>query len=41
MAAAHGLMDTSEAYMMLSGYRTPQTNAMLRSRGGGAAAIGF
>lgn len=37
MAAAHNMMDTSEAYMMLSGFRTPQTNALLRNRGGGAA----
>ena len=37
MAAAHALMDTSEAYMMLSGFRTPQTNAMLRSRSRGVA----
>ena len=32
MAAAHNLMDVSEPYMLLSGYRSPQTNAMLRSR---------
>ncbi len=31
-AAAHSLMDTDEPYMMLSGYRSPETNAMLRSR---------
>ncbi|NNF71948.1 MAG: DUF882 domain-containing protein [Rhodobacteraceae bacterium] len=31
-AAAKSLMDTDEAYMMLSGYRSPETNAMLRSR---------
>ena len=37
MAAAHRLMRTSEPYMLLSGYRTPQTNAMLRSRSGGVA----
>ena len=37
MAAAHGLMDVSEPYMMLSGYRSPQTNAMLRSRSRGVA----
>lgn len=36
-AAAHRLMDTDEPYMLLSGYRTPQTNAMLRSRLGGVA----
>jgi uncharacterized protein YcbK (DUF882 family) len=32
MAAAHRLMDVTEPYMMLSGYRSPQTNAALRSR---------
>lgn len=37
MAAAHRLMDASEPYMLLSGYRSPQTNAMLRSRSRGVA----
>lgn len=37
MAAAHNLMDANEPYMMLSGYRSPQTNAMLRSRSKGVA----
>ena len=32
MAAAHNLMDIDEPYLLLSGYRTPQTNAMLRRR---------
>ncbi|WP_298835886.1 DUF882 domain-containing protein [uncultured Roseobacter sp.] len=32
MAAAHNMLDASEPYMLLSGYRSPQTNAMLRSR---------
>jgi uncharacterized protein YcbK (DUF882 family) len=36
-AAAHNLLDTSEPYMLLSGYRCPETNAMLRSRSGGVA----
>lgn len=36
-AASHRLLQTSEPYMMLSGYRSPQTNAMLRSRSGGVA----
>lgn len=36
-AASHRLMDTDEPYMMLSGYRSPQTNAMLRARSGGVA----
>ena len=37
MAAAHGLMDVREPYLMLSGYRSPKTNAMLRSRSRGVA----
>ena len=37
MAAAHNLLDAEEPYMLLSGYRSPQTNAMLRSRSRGVA----
>ncbi len=37
MAAAHNLMDVSEPYLLLSGYRSPKTNAMLRSKSGGVA----
>jgi len=37
MAAAHRLMDVSEPYMLLSGYRCAATNAMLRSKSGGVA----
>ncbi len=37
MAAAHGLLDVNEPYMLLSGYRSPETNAMLRSRSRGVA----
>jgi uncharacterized protein YcbK (DUF882 family) len=37
MAAAHNLMDVSEPYMLLSGYRSPATNAMLRNRSSGVA----
>jgi len=37
MAAAHRLMDENEPYMLLSGYRSPQTNAMLRSQSRGVA----
>ena len=37
MAAAHRLMDVSEPYMLLSGYRSPATNAMLRSNSRGVA----
>ncbi|MEM6375305.1 MAG: DUF882 domain-containing protein [Pseudomonadota bacterium] len=37
MAAAHNLMDVREPYMLLSGYRSPKTNAMLRAKGRGVA----
>lgn len=37
MAAAHRLMDVSEPYMLLSGYRSPETNQMLRSKSSGVA----
>jgi len=37
MAASHSLLDVEEPYMLLSGYRSPQTNAMLRSRSRGVA----
>lgn len=37
MSAAHRMMDTDEPYMLLSGYRTPETNAYLRQRSGGVA----
>lgn len=37
MAAAHNLLDADEPYMLLSGYRSPKTNAMLRSRSRGVA----
>ena len=37
MAAAHNMMDANEPYMLLSGYRSPKTNAMLRSRLKGVA----
>lgn len=36
-AASHRLLDTSEPYMLLSGYRSPATNAMLRARSHGVA----
>ena len=36
-AAAHRLMDVNEPYMMLSGYRSPKTNSMLRSKSAGVA----
>ena len=37
MAASHNLMDIREPYLLLSGYRSPKTNAMLRSRSRGVA----
>jgi uncharacterized protein YcbK (DUF882 family) len=37
MAASHALLDVTEPYTLLSGYRSPQTNAMLRRRSGGVA----
>ncbi|MEM8959403.1 MAG: DUF882 domain-containing protein [Pseudomonadota bacterium] len=37
MSATHQMLDVEEPYTLLSGYRTPQTNAMLRRRSGGAA----
>lgn len=37
MAASHNLLEVSEPYMMLSGYRSPGTNAMLRSNSRGVA----
>lgn len=36
-AASHRLLQTNEPYMMLSGYRSPRTNAMLRRTSGGVA----
>jgi uncharacterized protein YcbK (DUF882 family) len=37
VAAVHNLLDVNEPYMLLSGYRSPATNAMLRSRSRGVA----
>ncbi|NBB96655.1 MAG: DUF882 domain-containing protein [Alphaproteobacteria bacterium] len=37
LAAAHGLLRVNEPYMLLSGYRSPETNAMLRARSSGVA----
>jgi uncharacterized protein YcbK (DUF882 family) len=37
MAAAHNLLETNEPYTLLSGYRSPETNAMLRARSSGVA----
>ncbi|WP_108814513.1 YcbK family protein [Loktanella sp. Alg231-35] len=37
MSAAQNLMDTDEPYLLLSGYRSPQTNNMLRSSNRGVA----
>ena len=37
MAASLNLLDVNEPFMLLSGYRSPKTNAMLRSRSSGVA----
>ena len=37
MTASHNLLETSEPYTLLSGYRSPATNALLRSRSSGVA----
>ena len=37
MSAARNLMDTDEPYLLLSGYRSPQTNNMLRASNRGVA----
>ncbi|MEM1274818.1 MAG: DUF882 domain-containing protein [Pseudomonadota bacterium] len=37
MAAAHRMLDVSEPYLLLSGYRSPETNALLRSQSSGVA----
>ncbi|WP_412176196.1 YcbK family protein [Lentibacter sp. XHP0401] len=37
MAASHNLLGINEPYMLLSGYRSPKTNNMLRSRSSGVA----
>ena len=36
-AASHNLLDTDAPYILLSGYRSPATNAMLRSKSRGVA----
>ncbi len=41
LAAAHRLMETSEPFQLLSGYRSAQTNAMLRSRSRGVASNSY
>ena len=37
LAASHNLLEVTEPYMLLSGYRSPETNAMLRRRSRGVA----
>lgn len=41
MAAAHNLMDTTEPYNVISGYRSRITNAMLRSHNRGVASNSY
>ncbi len=37
MAASHQLLEVDEPFMLLSGYRSPETNAMLRRNSSGVA----
>ncbi len=37
MTASHRLLEVNEPYLLLSGYRSPQTNAMLRETSSGVA----
>lgn len=37
IAASHALLETSTPYLLISGYRSPATNAMLRARSSGVA----
>jgi len=37
IAATRNLLETNQSFLLLSGYRTAQTNAMLRSRSSGVA----
>ncbi|GAB4272978.1 MAG: DUF882 domain-containing protein [Pararhodobacter sp.] len=37
LAAAHNLLESDEPYMLLSGYRSPETNALLRRTSSGVA----
>ncbi|APX88730.1 Tat pathway signal protein [Brevirhabdus pacifica] len=37
LSASQNLLDTTEAFTLFSGYRSPKTNAMLRKRGNGVA----
>jgi len=37
IAATQNLLDSSQPYTLISGYRSPQTNAMLRSNSSGVA----
>ena len=41
MAASHRLLETNEPYLLLSGYRSPATNAMLHSRSSGVASNSY
>ena len=41
IAAVQRLLETNEPFNLLSGYRTPQTNAMLRSRSRGVASNSY
>lgn len=41
IAASHRLLETNEPFTLLSGYRSPKTNAMLRKNGRGVASKSY
>lgn len=41
LAATHGLLDTTEPFEIVSGYRTPATNKLLRSKSKGVASNSY
>jgi uncharacterized protein YcbK (DUF882 family) len=41
LSATHRLLDCSEPFQLISGYRSPQTNAMLRRRSKGVASNSY
>lgn len=41
LAATHKLLDTREPFEIVSGYRSPETNAMLRSKSKGVASNSY
>ncbi|WP_234455045.1 YcbK family protein [Thermohalobaculum xanthum] len=41
LSATHGLLDTTEPFEVISGYRTPETNSLLRNRSKGVASNSY